>query len=232
MTTISENRDAKQQLTDEAWCVSIGRDLIVAHAKSDFGALIVFAGVLVWRERGPPWMIDGEHSDAQTPPGGWAHMIGAPPSTWHRWRARAIEIGLISECLGNYGSGATVDLLRPKQAYRTELQDEGYEMPVEQFARVPVSVLFDPNIGPTAKRALVGIAMYRNKAGFARVAVPTIAKMAALNVRNTHKGLRLLESAGAIKSNGRSRQIRTYEICEQRTDKVATCDTSVATCDT
>ena len=105
-------------------------------------------------------------------------------------------------------------------------------MPVEQFARVPVSVLFDPNIGPTAKRALVGIAMYRNKAGFARVAVPTIAKMAALNVRNTHKGLRLLESAGAIKSNGRSRQIRTYEICEQRTDKVATCDTSVATCDT
>ena len=100
-----------------------------------------------------------------------------------------------------------------------EHETEAREVPAEQFARIPVSVLFDPKIGRTAKRVMIGVAMYRNKAGFARVAIPTIAKMAALNVRNTHNGLRRLEAAGAIKSTGHDRQIRTYEIIEQCTDK-------------
>ena len=226
MDNISDkNRSAKQQLVDAHWCVSIGRDLIEAHAKSDFGALVAFGVILAWRDRGPGWEIDGERRAAQRPPGGWPHTAGTTAPTWRRWLGRAIEIGLISEANGVRESGPPVDLLMPIKPYRTELQDEGYEMPVEQFARIPVSVLFDPKIGRTAKRVLVGVAMYRNAEGLARVAVPTIAKMATLNVRNTQNGLRRLELAGAIKSTGRIRQIRTYEIIEKRTDKVNVGDT-------
>ena len=203
------------------WAIRIGRDLIEKHCNSaDFGALVAYAGVLAWRERGPAWEIDGEgNAAAQAPPTGWAGMVGTTPATWRRWRDRAIEIGLLSKAHGRYKSGHLVDLLRPVKPYRAELQDQGYELPVEQFARIPCSVLFDQRIGRLGKRALVGIAMYRGKAGFARVAVPTIAKMAGLNIRNTHKGLRSLELAGAIKSTGLSRQIRTYEVCEQPNDR-------------
>ena len=218
-------RGAFSQLADAGWAVRIGRGLLDKHCKSDFGALIAYAGVLAWKDRGPAWEIDGERSSAQTPPTGWAGMVGTTPATWRRWRARAVEIGLISEGHGFYESGPPVDLLTPTQAYRTELQDQGYEIAVEQFARIPCAVLFDKQIGRGAKRVMVGLALFRNAKGFAKMAVPTIARVAALNVRNTQLGLRRLELAGAIKSNGLNRRVRTYEIIEQRTDKVIMSDT-------
>ena len=230
MSNITEkNRSAKQQLTDEAWCVSIGRDIIEKHCNSeDFGALTAYAGVLAWKDRGPAWEINGGcNAAASTPPGGWAGMVGTTAPTWRRWRDRAIEIGLISEAHGFYESGPPVDLLKPIKPFRTELQDQGYEMPVgEQFARIPFSVLSDPNIGRRARRVMVGLALFRNPQGFAKAAVPTIARVAGLNDRNTQLGLRRLELAGAIRSNGLDRRVRTYEIIEQRPDRVNASDTS------
>ena len=220
-----KTRSAKQQLIDAGWCVSIGRDLIEAHAKSDFGALIALAAVLAWRDRGPGWLTDGKRSAAQTPPTGWPAMVGTTPKTWRRWRDRAIEIGLIFKGTGVYNSGAKVPTLRPIAPYRTEEQDQGFEIAVEQFARIPCAVLFDEEIGRGAKRVMLGLALFRNAKGFAKVAVPTIARVAGLNDRNTQLGLRRLELAGAIKSNGLDRRVQTYEICEQRIEKGVTSDT-------
>ena len=226
MSNITEkNRSAKQQLIDAGWCIGLGRVLVEKHIKSDSGAVLAYLTILAWGDRGPQWETDGGCGSAQRPPGGWPDTAGTTAPTWRRWLGRAIEIGLISESRGVHESGYSVDLLTPIKPYRTELQDQGHEMPVEQFARLPFSVFSDPKISRTAKRVLVGIAMYRGPTGFARVAVPTIAKMAGLNVRNTHKGLRCLELAGAIKSTGLSRQIRTYEIIEKRPDRVNVGDT-------
>ena len=230
MTTITEKfRSAKQQLTDEAWCVSIGRVIIEKHCNSeDFGALTAYTGVLAWKDRGPPWEIGDEcNAAASTPPGGWAAMVGATAPTWRRWRDRAIKIGLISEAHGFYESGPPVDLLKPIKPFRTKLQDQGYEMPDgEQFARIPFSVLSDPNIGRRARRVMVGLALFRDPKGFAKAAIPTIARVAGLNDRNTQLGLRRLELAGAIKSNGLDRRVRTYEIIEKRPNRVNASDTS------
>ena len=226
MDTVNDKtRSAKQQLIDAGWCVGIGRDIIEAHAKSDFGALIAFAAITAWKDRGPACDIDGERSSARTPPGGWAGMVGTTPPTWRAWRDKALEVGLISKGHGFYESGPPVDVLTPTPAYRTEEQEQGYAVATEQFSRVPCAVLFDKEIGRGAKRVLVGLALFRNAKGFATVAVQTIAEVAALNVRNTQLGLRRLELAGVIKSNGLNRRARTYEIIEQSTDRVAMSDT-------
>ena len=197
------------------WAIRIGRDLIEKHCNSaDFGALVAYAAVLAWRDRGPGWWLDGERTDASTPPGGWAGTVGTTQPTWRAWRGRAIEIGLISEHHGRYESGASVPTMRPAKPYRTREHEDrpGCEVPDEQFARIPCSVLFDPKIGRTAKRTMVGLALYRNKEGFARAGVKTIARVASLNERNARHGLRQLERAGVIRSNGLDRRVRTYEV--------------------
>ena len=216
MTNIIEiNRTANQQLADSHWAVRIGRDLIEKHCNSaDFGALVAFAGVLAWRDRGPGWWIDDKRSDASTPPGGWPRLIGVTPPTWRVWRDRAIAVGLLSEEIGERRSGARVKTLRPGKPYRTEEQDQGYEIAVEQFARIPCAVLFDATIGRTAKRVLMALALFRSKKGFACVAVPTIARVAGLHERNAQRGLRQLELAGAVKSTGLDRRVRTYEVVD------------------
>ena len=221
------NRDAATQLKDSAWAVQIGRGMIDDYCNSDeFGSLLALAAVMAWRDRGPGWFKDGKRDAAERPPGGWARMIGVTRPTWIAWCGMASDLGLISESQGPYESGATVPLLCPVEAVQMrEHETEAYEVPDEQFARIPCAALFNPKLSRTAKRVLVGLALYRKPSGFARVAVPTIAKRAGLNDRNTQLGLRELERAGVIKSNGLYDRVRTYQIFEQRPDKRKVSDT-------
>ena len=209
------NRDAATQLKDSAWAVQIGRGMIDDYCDRDnFGALVAYAAVLAWRDRGPGWYLDTAcevRIDAERPPGGWARMIGVSRWTWIAWRDMAIDLDLISETQGAYASGATVPLLRPVDAVKKREH--------EQFARIPCAALFNPKLSRTGKRVLFGLSLYRNKAGRARVAVPTIATRAGLNERTARRGLRDLEKAGAIKTEGRPRRVRTYEIIEPKTKK-------------
>ena len=219
MTNITDcNRTANKQLADSNWAVRIGRSMIDNYCNpDDFGALIALAAVLAWRDRGPGWLLDGERTSAQRPPGGWAPLLGVTRHTWISWRDRAIDLRLLSKSNGEYAGGGLVPLLRPIEAVQMrEHETEAREVPAEQFARIPAAALFDPKLSRTAKRVLVGLCLYRKPNGLARVAVPTIAKRAGLNERNARLGLRQLERAGAIKANGLFAKVRTYKIVEPK----------------
>ena len=184
---------ALEDLRKDHWIVPLGRRVIEAHSNAyDFGAVIAFAAVGAWRDRGKGWgHSEGEdfkRESAQTPPGGWPQLAGVAAPTWRRWRDRAIQIGLIERRHGEYANGREIALLCPR-----EKVGEG-----EQFARVPVAVLFDPGLSRTAKRCYVAVAMYRNKAGSVSAAVATIGTLAGINDRNVKRGLRELERVGAL----------------------------------
>ncbi len=170
------------------WIVQIPRRLILLH-NSDLGAVIVWAASTAWRDRAVP----------QRPAGGWARLAGVPPRTWQRWRTLAIELGLIEM------RGARIAPLA-----RIE--------PGEQFARVPVSVLFDRKLSRTGKRAYVSLALFRTGLGYSRASVRTLARASGLDQRNVQKALRELENRFHITSRGATgRGVQRYFLGGQTT---------------
>ena len=123
----TEDRTARQIL--DGWIVQIPRRVILLHSNApEFGAMIALAVATAWTDRGVPGR----------PPGGWARLAGAAPRTWQRWRGLAIALGLVEPMNG----GGIAPLARIE--------------PGEQFARVPLAILFDQKLSRTAKRVFSG----------------------------------------------------------------------------
>ena len=176
----TDAEDAKEPtaleiLADSRWVVLIPRGLVERfNTPSQFGALVAWTAATAWRDRGVPGK----------PPGGWPAMVGVSRQNWHRWRALAIEHGLI---------GATKD---GRIAPLAQL-GEG-----EQFARVPVSVLFDPKLSRPARRVFVALTLYRSGTGWSRAAIGTLAERASVDRRAAKRALRELERRLAIVATG------------------------------
>ena len=169
----TEDRTARQIL--DGWIVQIPRRVILLHSNApEFGAMIALAVATAWTDRGVPGR----------PPGGWARLAGAAPRTWQRWRGLAIALGLVEPMNG----GGIAPLARIE--------------PGEQFARVPLAILFDQKLSRTAKRVFLGLSLYRSGFGDSRPAVGTLSRASGLNRGNVQKGLRELENRFHITSRG------------------------------
>ena len=183
------------------WAVTIDRDLIERHDNNeDFGALLAFAAVLAWRDRGPGWGdSEGTRNAASTPPGGWPALAGCTAPTWRAWRDRAIDLDLLKYRNGKVKGRRPVKLLGT--SYRKEAG--------KQFARLPIGVICDPQLSRTARRCYAALALYRNvkdgETSWSRVAVVTIGCVAGLDRRNTQRALRELVKAGALVGTGDAR---------------------------
>ena len=162
----------------EGWVVQIPSRLV----DTDLGALIVLAVATAWQYR----RVRG------LPPGGWARLGGTSTRTWHRWRERAISLGLIEM------RGARIVPLVHVE-------------PGEQFAMVPLSVLCDPKLPRTAKRGYIALALFRTGLGVSRASVPTLARASGLDRRSVQKGLRSLENRCKIVRRGETgRGVQRY----------------------
>ena len=193
-------RQAIDDLKHDHWIVPLGRYVIEDYSTSrDFGAVIAFAAVCAWRDRGPGWG-PGEGEDfkrlsAQTPPGGWPALAGVTAPTWRKRRDRAIEIGLIERRTGEDADGREIALLEPLVNV-----EEG-----EQFARVPAAILFHKGLSKTGKRVYCALAMHRTGTGWARAAKATIGTLAGLDRADVSRGLKELVGAGALIETGDAR---------------------------
>ena len=193
-------RRALDDLRDDHWILPLGRYLIEEHSTADdFGAVIAFAAVCAWRDRGPGWgKADGENFTriyAETPPGGWPALAGVTAPTWRARRDRAIEIGLIERRTGEDADGREIALLAPLVNV-----EEG-----EQFARVPAAILFHKGLSKTGKRVYCALAMYRTGTGWARAAKATIGTLAGLDRADVSRGLKELVGARALIETGDAR---------------------------
>ncbi len=170
----ADPRTAGEILADSSWAVPISRPMVLAYNNpKEFGALLAWAAVRAWRDRG----VHGK------PPGGWALLAGTTPRNWQRWRTSAIELGLIAM------RGTRINPLS-----RLE--------PHQQFARVPAEILFDQKLSRAAKRVFIGLSLYRSGFGDSRAAVVTLAKASSTHSRNVHKVLRELQNHCHITSMG------------------------------
>ena len=206
-------RPAFDTLADGAWCVPFGRRLVVSQAST--GALIAFGAVCAWRDRGPCWGVRHEDNkiqreSAQKPPGGWAALAGTSRGTWKRWLDEAIKRRLLKRTDGIHDRRSEqVQLLCPVAAERKD---------GEQFARVPVFVLFNPEISRAAKRTYMVLALHRPALPrvVLQIAVSTIEKGTGFDRRQVQRGLRELEVAGAIEAvRGRVGRVRAYLLPER-----------------
>ena len=170
----ADPRTAGEILADSSWAVPISRPMVLAYNNpKEFGALLAWAAVRAWRDRG----VHGK------PPGGWALLAGTTPRNWQRWRTSAIELGLIAM------RGTRINPLS-----RLE--------PHQQLARVPAEILFDQKLSRAAKRVFIGLSLYRSGFGDSRAAVVTLAKASSTHSRNVHKVLRELQNHCHITSMG------------------------------
>lgn len=207
-------RPAFNKLADGNWCVPFGRRLVVSQAST--GALIAFGAVCAWRDRGPIWGQRHKENEkiqresAQKPPGGWAALAGTSRGTWKRWQDEAIKRRLLKRRTGIHDRRSEqVQLLRPVAAERKD---------GEQFARVPVFVLFNPEISRAAKRIYMVLALHRPALPrvVLQIAVSTIEKGTGFDRRQVQRGLRELEVAGAIEAvSGRVGRVRAYRLPER-----------------
>ena len=171
-----DDPDAREML--EGWIAPIPRRLI----SIDLGAVIVLALATAWRDRRVPGC----------PPGGWPRLGGTTTRNWHRWRERAIELGLVEM------RGSRIVPLAQRE-------------PGEQFAMVPLSVLCDPKLPRTAKRVYIALALFRTGLGYSRASVRTLSRASGLDQRNVQKGLRSLENRCKIVRRGETgRGVQRY----------------------
>ena len=127
----------------EGWIVQIPSRLV----DTDLGALIVLAVATAWQYRRVPGL----------PPGGWPRLGGTTTRNWHRWRERAISLGLIEM------RGARIVPLVHVE-------------PGEQFAMVPLAVLCDPKLPRTAKRTYLSLSLFADKHRTSRASLRTLAR--------------------------------------------------------
>ena len=139
----------------------------------NLGALVAWAISVAWEGRGIPG----------PPPGGWPRLARTSPRNWRRWRESAISLGLIE-----MRHGRIVPVAR--------LQEN------EQFSRVPLKVIFDPNLSRTAIQIYVSLALFRTGLGYSRASIRTLSKTSGLDPRNVRKGLRSLEDRFHITACG------------------------------
>ena len=198
-----DRRNAYEQLRDSGWAVRLSRSLIEDHSNpEDFGALVVLAAAMAWRDRGRGWGRRNNENEfmrdsAERPPGGWAALVGVTHPTWRAWRNRAIALDLIRLVVGATDDGHEVNLITVLRG----LVPEG-----EQFARIPTTVLLNPAISRTAKRAYLAIALYRSGTGWSSAAIGTIAAVAGIAPRNARIGVRQLEQKMVIVPTGCTRR--------------------------
>ena len=176
----TQDRTASEIL--EGWIVQIPSRLI----NSDLGAVIVLALSTAWRDRRVPGC----------PPGGWPRLGGTSTRNWHRWRERAIELGL-------------VEMRGSRIVPLAQLE------PGEQFARVPLAVLLDPKLPRTAKRTYLSLALFRSGLGYSRASVRTLAATSGLDRSSIQRGLRELENRFHITRRGTTaRGVERYFLVE------------------
>ena len=170
------------------WIVQIPRRLILLH-NSDLGAVIVWAASTAWRDRAVP----------QRPAGGWARLAGTTTRNFQRWRESAIALGLIETRGSRIVPVAQLE-------------------PGEQFARVPIALLFDRKLSRTAKRVYCALSLFRSGLGYSRASVRTLARASGLDQRNARKGLRSLEARFHITARGATgRGVQRYFLGGQTT---------------
>ena len=191
----SATRNGIELLRDSQWAVAIDRAVIERLCnKEDFGALVAFAAVCSWRDRGQGWFVDEARVAASTPPGGWPALAGCTAPTWRAWRDRAIELDLLEYRNGKVKGRRPVKLLGTIYG-----REKG-----AQFARLPISILCDPGLSRTARRCYVALALFRRVAkggeeAWACASVGTIARLAGYKARSIAQcGLRELVKAGAL----------------------------------
>ena len=159
--------DAREML--DGWIVQISSRLI----NTDLGAVIVLAVATAWQHRRVPGL----------PPGGWPRLGGTTTRNWHRWRERAISLGLV-EMRGS------------------RIVPLAHLEPGEQFARVQIAILCDPKLPRTAKRTYLSLALFGSDLGHSRASLRTLARASGIDQRNIRKGLRQLENRCHIVRRG------------------------------
>lgn len=177
----------REKLLADDWVVQVPRSVVLDNR---LGPLLVAIAASAWSARGPAWPVDQDQDRgaAAAPPGGWAAMIQSSRSSWPKWLDAAVRDGLVVETVGTDESGCGHDLLVAK------LQIE----PGSQFARLPLAVMFDRSITPTARRAYAALALYRQPSGEASASVERLAAITGVNRRHIQRSLRELERHFAI----------------------------------
>ena len=191
-STICDNNDLqgvsgptpRSKLLADDWAVAIPRADILS---SRLGPLLVLLAATAWRDRGPQWAV-GEEGAASTPPRGWAALVGCSRASWWRWQKVAVKSDLVHEVIGTDSKGCEHNLLKPNV----------WLEPGEQFARLPISVMFDGTISATARRVFAALACFRQPSGEVSAATSTIAKMTGIHRRHIQRSFRELEEHFAL----------------------------------
>ena len=211
----------RSKLLADDWAVAIPRADILS---SRLGPLLVLLAATAWRDRGPQWAV-GEEGAASTPPGGWAALVGCSRASWWRWQKVAVKSDLLHEVIGTDSKGCEHNLLKPNV----------WIEPGMQFARLPLSVMFNDSISATARRVFAALACFRQPSGEVSAATSTIAKMTGIHRRHIQRSFRELEEHFALvrmprnpRASGRWMMISTNAPAQDVSNPPRPCSKSAA----